>query len=85
MPKKTKKEKIIAELRRRLETARAGREEVKYNPPPIPQPSTSISAPNVSLPLSTSTTSYIIHDLRKTFLLSGLAISLELVLYLIWR
>lgn len=87
MPKKTKKEKIIAELRRRLEITKAVgqkweignekldnevRSEIPINqniPPQFP-------ASHVSLP-----SSYVVHDLRKTFILTGLAISFEIVVY----
>lgn len=83
MPKKTKKEKIIAELRRKLEATRVRREgekwvhEVRGEKESTTSP-TSIPTSHIPPALPTS---YIIKDLQKTFLLAGLAISLELVVY----
>ncbi|MFZ5365957.1 MAG: hypothetical protein ACOZBZ_01560 [Patescibacteria group bacterium] len=96
MSRKTRQEKIIADLRRRLEATRnrsegekwdvgrevrVSREELKNSPPQFP-----ISQPTSHFPSSPSiSTSYIKKDLTKTFLLTILAISLELVLYFLTR
>lgn len=101
MPKKTKKEKIIAELRRRLEVAKATGGEVKVEKEALVKPATSYptklatsylpvrqagqlpatETEGKNIPFSSQSISFIIKDLRKTFLLAGLAISFELVVY----
>lgn len=98
MPKKTKKEKIIAELRRKLETVKTETETITlpatHEIPsekkelarrPIStvnyQMPTTKSFPVNSVSLKTEAPSIVLKDLRKTFLLAGLAISLELVVY----
>jgi hypothetical protein len=101
VPKKTKKEKIIAELRHKLETVKVDRNTVDLINE-VPQKRDSVSYPNENtgykLPLSNyqvssphlkslSTTvsieknSYIINDLRKTLMLTFLAISFEIFIY----
>ncbi|MBI4999424.1 hypothetical protein HZB97_01485 [Candidatus Gottesmanbacteria bacterium] len=86
MPKKTKKEKIIAELRRKLETVKieSGQLEVKAEKKEFATPATRPTTHNLP-PQPTSyskkSSAYIIHDLRKTFILAGLAISLEVMIY----
>jgi len=81
VPKKTKKEKIIAELRRKLQSVEQGTETVKVVRPPEEKKIEVKITPQSTQNLANFDRSFIIHDLRKTFLLSGLAISLELVVY----
>ncbi len=77
MPKKTRQEKIIADLRRKLETVK-----ITDTPPPSP----SINYPSTGPKhLENNSTSYVLKDLRKTFILAGLAISFEIIVYLIGR
>lgn len=87
--RKTRQEKIIADLRRKLEMTRRGKEWVMSSessresepeekmerliPVTHPRPMTQNSPP--------ISTTYIKKDLTKTFVLAILAISLELVLY----
>jgi hypothetical protein len=66
MARKTRKEKIIANLRRELKATKTN------VPKKAKQPAS--SAP-------TNTTAYVINDLKRTLVLSTLAISLELMLY----
>ena len=91
MSRKTKQEKIIAELRRRLEVTkrekgevrseiidndvRSEERETKESHIPFQHPASSFTLP----------TSLIKKDLTKTGILTMLAISLELVVYWIWR
>ncbi len=78
MPKKTKKEKIIADLRRQLGSVKTVSEEVKF------EKKKEISSNNYSatlIPSGNKSVSYLASDLRKTIFLAGLAISLELVVY----
>lgn len=79
MPKKTKKEKIIAQLRRKLET-------VKVSPPAnlmvnyqLPQ-LTKTPETKVIL-IEKNNLGLILGDLRKTFFLAGFAISFEFIVY----
>ncbi len=93
MPKKTKKEKIIAELRRKLETREPQNEKddeviikqkdsyreqtpiPNYQLPTVRQ--SRISQPAlINLPVN-----FILRDLKKTFILAGLAISFEFIIY----
>ena len=70
MPKKTKKEKIIAQLRRKLETT------VNYQLPEL------VKTPETKPVLITENNlGLILGDLHKTFFLAGLAISLEFIIY----
>lgn len=76
--RKTRQEKIIAELRRKLaakEKTRDKSEVVTTTPTPTTQPVTQSPIPSL-IPAS-----LIKKDLTKTFVLAILAISLELVLY----
>lgn len=90
MPKKTRQEKIIAELRRKLETTKAQGPETEpritdlrkdqkinsgYRLPD--QPISSSKTSTITMP----STADIIRDLKKTFLLTGLAISFEIIVY----
>lgn len=90
--RKTRQEKIIADLRRKLEATRSrsvgekwdvgrevrvSREETLTSPSQLPI--TRLTS-HISSPPSIST-SFIKKDLTKTFVLAILAISLELVLY----
>lgn len=93
MSKKTKKEKIIADLRRQLETTkqskweirnekldnevRAEKKENQKSNFPFPSPTSQIQFPTSIM--------FIKKDLTKTLLLSILAISFELVLYFVLR
>lgn len=78
MPKKRKSQKIIAELRRKL----TAQEEEKTLSIPIIKEKKQIKK---RLLMSTKSSpifpSFIISDLKKSFFLTGLAISLEFVLY----
>ncbi len=99
MPKKTKKEKIIAEYRRKLKSTAVTQTESKS----LPQKSSgnNLSAPatpvyklsgverkNISTSASTPVTilndiTAIRHDLAKTLMLAAVAITTELLLY--WK
>lgn len=89
MPKKTRQEKIIAELRRKLETTKAqslettpritNLAEEKQVLPGYRLPSQSFSSPKTTISLQSTTD--IMKDLKKTFFLSGLAISFEIIVY----
>jgi hypothetical protein len=90
VPKKTKKEKIIAELRRKLDRieVRSGKIDLEVrNLDKLEDKSTPLISKNQDVQFQVPTsnlqlpTSYIINDLQKTFFLAGLAISLELVIY----
>lgn len=97
VPKKTKKEKIIAELRRKLETVEVKHENMEHRTWNIEHKDKNLdkidSGGDFSLPTINNTqpknqassvqfpTSYIFHDLRKTFFLAGLAISFEFIVY----
>lgn len=95
VPKKTKKEKIIARLRRKLETVQRepklevedGKWKTETGSKKIEISLQNISLPNPTSHISPPTSSllYIVKDLRKTFFLAGLAISLEIMLYWLWR
>lgn len=84
MARKTKQEKIIADLRRKL---RAQEERLTPITPKlssrIKQETKTKSQPLVNT--LTIPTDLIKKDLMKTLLLTIVAISLELVVYLIWR
>jgi len=79
MARKTKQEKIIADLRKRL---RAQEEKLTLTPKLSLEAKTEFQPPAETLTLSPD---LIKKDLMKTILLSIVAISLELVLYLTWR
>ncbi len=89
MPKKTRQEKIIAELRRKLETTKAqglattpkttSPVEEKQVLPDYHLPGQSFSSPKTTTSLPS--TIDIMKDLKKTFFLSGLAISFEVIVY----
>ncbi len=85
MARKTKQEKIIADLRKRL---RAQEEKLTLTPKLSlktkvkTEAKTEFQPPAETLTLSPD---LIKKDLMKTILLSIVAISLELVLYLTWR
>jgi len=96
VPKKTKQEKIIAELRRKLEATNTTVKPVisdigvkieKHQAPQPITPTTNYQIPAVKNPIGKATIQpnqsnvYIIKDLRKTFLLTTLAISFEFVIY----
>jgi len=88
MPKKTKSQKIIAELRRKL----AAQPPSIITPQPIPQKiskkkkrESPLSSTKIELKTPKSPSSFIVNDLKKSLLLTGLAISLELVLYYFWK
>lgn len=86
MPKKTRQEKIIADLRRKLETVKITDKAVIEKK----EPSSSLpSSANYPLTgpkhLENNSTSYVLKDLRKTFLLAGLAISFEIIVYWLWH
>ncbi len=86
MPKKTRQEKIIADLRRKLETVKITDKAVIEK-----KESSSPLSPSINYPstgpkhLENNATSYVLKDLRKTFILAGLAISFEIIVYLIGR
>ncbi len=77
MPKKTKKEKIIAEYRKRLETVKTETSpNTKYQ-----LPNTNYSPAKATITLPIQNNSYIMKDLKKTFLLAILAIGIEFGIY----
>ena len=78
MPKKTRREKIVADLRRILGTSQPT--------PIIPEQKEFYALPKIQTTQPTSVQNlipinYLKRDLTKTFVLAILAISLELVLY----
>lgn len=89
MPKKTRKEKIIAQLRRKLETVKDFPVEIIQEEKATP---TNLMV-NYQLPQLTKTPEtktilieknnlgLILRDLRKTFFLAGFAISFEFIVY----
>lgn len=90
MPKKTKKEKIIAEFRRRLEKVKDGNGKTDLEEKEMEtwKEKSSLSVSRIQdlqsqVPISAFglPSSFVVQDLRKTFLLAGFAISLELVVY----
>lgn len=90
MPKKTRQEKIIAELRRKLETTKAqGLETTPIMTKPAEEkkvssdyrlPDRPVSSPKTQV-LTLQSTTDIMRDLKKTFFLTGLAISFEVIVY----
>lgn len=82
MPRKTKKDKVIAKLRRELAEQRVGSEKEegpKHTPPLLTsKPTSHLSSPS---PLLTYPVSLIKKDLTRTVGLAILAISLELGIY----
>jgi len=99
MSRKTKQEKIIAELRRRLEVTkrekgearneilenevRSEERETEKSNLSFPSPASSFTPPTSYCEATSS--AYIKKDLTRTGILTMLAISLELVVYWIWR
>ena len=91
MPKKTKKEKIIAEYRRKLQTVQFVNPKTEFTnhlfkQTPQQQPLAHIAPLPVlsTKPLTPENTSEIIaikHDLIKTLILASIAITIELLLY----
>ena len=93
MPKKTRQEKIIADLRRKLAStgSNLSPQALPSKPQPItnPQPITQLTSltlpPTNHLPPTTynppQVAAYIKKDLTKTLILTILVISLELMLY----
>jgi hypothetical protein len=82
MSKKTKQEKIIADLRRRLQA------QEKQPLPLTPKIKLEAEEKMRERPVVNTfviPTDLIKKDLMKTLILSGVAISLEFVLYFIWR
>ncbi|MEK7129603.1 MAG: hypothetical protein AAB803_01165 [Patescibacteria group bacterium] len=95
MPKKTKREKIIADYRKKLQRV----QQLQESSPTSANPSPGIQAPvntyrfitrtQTSLPASKAAAEseliYIKHDLTKTLLLASLAIGGELALFWFWK
>lgn len=82
MPKKKKSQKIIADLRRKL---KAQKEKRTYSKAKT-APKKSKKTPPKSEPKTEKQVSpHILNDLKKSFILTGLAIGLELVLYYILK
>lgn len=90
MPKKTRKEKIIAQLRRKLETTKVKDQKWEMEDEKLDDEmrgmKKEISLQDIPLPNQASqvpslTSGYMMKDLRKTFFLAGLAISLEFIVY----
>ncbi|MBL7150845.1 hypothetical protein ISS86_02860 [Candidatus Microgenomates bacterium] len=77
MPKKRKSQKVITELRRKL----AAQEEKTLSAPIIKEKKQIKKRLLISTKSSPIFPSFIISDLKKSFFLTGLAISLEFVLY----
>jgi hypothetical protein len=87
MPKKTKKEKILAEYRRKLKLLK---ESTVFTPKPQPtakkeekiSPQSPISPQTKKLNKEDNfISSYFVNDLKKSFLISFLLIALEIFLY----
>lgn len=77
--KKTKKEKILAEYRRKLAT---------LTPPTPVAPTVTYQAPKVSVvPVKNGPTdySYVTADLRRVVILTALAICAQVVLWYLWK
>ena len=85
MPKKTRQEKIIAELRRKLKTTQqhTGVQPTPYHTekpqvsPPIP------NIPKNEIQNNVTDYSYVLEDLRRISLLTIVAVGLEAVLYML--
>jgi hypothetical protein len=86
MAKKTKQEKIIADLRRRLQVQERQFSPLKteLTPKVRLEPEEKIKERPIVNTFAIPT-DLIKKDLMKTLILSGVAISLEFVLYFIWR
>ncbi|MBL7159839.1 hypothetical protein ISS85_05145, partial [Candidatus Microgenomates bacterium] len=82
MPKKTKSQKIITDLKRKLATQQ--KEEVS-----LPQARQVNKRPSISTKAKSETptilSSFIVKDLKKSLALTLLAISFEFVLYYVWE
>ena len=82
MPKKTKSQKIIADLRRKLAT-----QQIKEAP--LPRTKQLKKKPLISTKIKNEApiilSSFIVKDLKKSLALTLLAISLEFVLYYVWE
>lgn len=87
MSKKTKQEKIIADLRRQLETTRVSvspmHSTYSVRDNTVKTPTIQPSQVTNNLSVSKDSLSLIKKDLTKTLILSILAISFELVLYFV--
>jgi hypothetical protein len=83
MSKKTKQEKIIADLRRQLSLTQT--RETTVTQKIITKPTFSYQAPKVTAVASTEFLPLIKRDLVKTLILSTLAIFFELVLYFLLK
>ena len=91
MPKKSKKEKIIAELRRKVQTQQT----LTVHPPTLVKEEISnsfkfqakkeIQTPGSHVEQNTTELVAIKHDLRKTFILATLAIVAEAIIYFVKR
>lgn len=79
MPKKTKKQKLLAQLHRQQSTSG-----VSYNYNASKQLTPKDNNPKLEIVEKYSTV-YLASDLRKTLILTTLAILFELVLYWLWR
>lgn len=83
MPRKTRKEKIIADLRRKLQHLEISPMPTSVEPLPEPQQDTVKKTPvDIDITRFSSDTSFIKKDLKKTLFISTLAIVVEFVLYL---
>ena len=86
MSKKTREEKIIAELRRKLKSLKVPKE---VKPVSLPTSSEKPIAKERTTGFARENLSYdyslVAKDLRKTFFLTTLALSLEFVLYFILK
>lgn len=80
MPKKTRQEKIIADLRRKLAQTRTVEYIIPKSKPETPAIKQPTVTPNPS-PLPSFSLGLVKKDLTKTLLLTIIAISLEVVLY----
>lgn len=92
MSKKTRKEKIIADLRRKLDVGKTNRpsEQTHISTPIIHQENKTIKKAVVLTDLSNQEISlidknYFLADIRKTFLLTGIVVFWELVLFYFWK
>lgn len=85
MPRKTKKEKVIAEYRRKMQTVDNRRLKVDFEDRGLKvdekNQASSFQSQNPSSILHHPSSNLVKEDLKKTLILSTLAISLEFVLY----
>lgn len=87
MPKKTRKEKIIAEYRKRLRLLQSNQNTIQYTPS-TPEPASSPEKTEKKQPIMETEedsliTSYFKKDFKKSLFLIAIVITLEISLYFV--